>query len=276
MQIIQRINHNAALAVDGQGHELVVLGKGIGFPAVPYELTDMSKIVTTFYDVESRFLEMIAGIPQQMLLASADLVEQAEINLDCDLNTTIVFTLADHLNFAVERTKKGVFFETPLAYDVAHLYPREYELGQLALDIVEDAVCCRLPDIEAVNIAMHIINAEVENGDVHSVIMTLKIITDIDALIEQEMGIKLERTSFQYSRFTMHVRYLIQRLEAGNPLQDGMNSMLGRMNVQYPEIYTCAQRIAAYFSKSWNWNCTQDEIFYMMIHLNRLKEKNSN
>lgn len=48
MQIIKKINTSAALALDKTGHEIVVMGKGIGFPPVPYELNDLSKIERTF------------------------------------------------------------------------------------------------------------------------------------------------------------------------------------------------------------------------------------
>ena len=35
MKIIRQINNNAALALDGNGKELVVLGRGVGFPKMP-------------------------------------------------------------------------------------------------------------------------------------------------------------------------------------------------------------------------------------------------
>lgn len=273
MKIVLRINHNAALALDGNGNELVVLGKGVGFPQVPYELNDMSKISKTFYDVDSRYMELIASLSQPILLASADIVEQAEINLASDLNANLVFTLADHLNFAIERIKKGIEFATPLAYDVRHLYPTEYELGQLALDIVEDYVQFRLPESEAVNIAIHLINAEVETGDMHSMLLTIKIMTDVEQIIEKELRIVLDRDSFQYSRFIMHLRYLIQRLSEGKQLQDGIGVMLKGLMFQYPNVHACAQHISKYFKEKWSWECTQDELFYLMIHINRVREK---
>lgn len=273
MKIIRRINHNAALALDGHGNELVVLGKGIGFPQVPYELSDMSGISKTFYDVDPRYMELIASLSQPILLASADIVEQAEINLASDLNPNITFTLADHLNFAIERIKKGIDYATPLAYDVKHLYPAEYELGQLALDIVEDCAQFRLPESEAVNVAIHLINAEVESGDVHSMLMTIKIMTDVEQIIEKELKIILDRDSFPYSRFIMHLRYLIQRLSSGKQLQDGIGVMLKGMTFQYPNIYVCAQHVSRYFKEKWSWECTPDETFYLMIHINRVKEK---
>ena len=47
MKIIRQINNNAALALDGNGKELVVLGRGVGFPKMPYELTDLSRIIAS-------------------------------------------------------------------------------------------------------------------------------------------------------------------------------------------------------------------------------------
>lgn len=273
MKIIRRINHNAALAVDGNGQELVVLGKGIGFPQTPYELTDMSKVAKTFYNADSRYINMLASIPQQMLLASADIVEQAEINLNCSLNPNIVFTLADHLNFAMERMKKGIDFNFPLAYDVAHLYPNEYEIGELALDIVEDYAACRLPAPEAINVALHIINAEEEVGDIHSVLISLKMMTDINTLIEDTLGIEIDKDSFEFSRFKMHLIYLIKRLSSGKQLKNSLDWMLKGLTEQYPEIYYCACQISEYFRNENLCECSQDELLYLMVHINRLKEK---
>ena len=101
MQIIKKINNNAALGLDGSGTEVVVLGKGIGFPDMPYELTDYNAIQRTFYDMDPRYVQMAAGIPSAVLEASADIAEQAELELECELSPNLPFTLADHLNSAL-------------------------------------------------------------------------------------------------------------------------------------------------------------------------------
>lgn len=274
MQIIKQINNNVALARDGSGNEIVVLGKGVGFPATPYELTDLSIIERSFYDVDARYADMIKGLPQAVLLASADIVEQAEINLDCGLNPNLPFTLADHLNFALERMDKGIDITTPLAYDVQHLYPREYELGLMALDVIQDYMKVRLPNSEAVSVALHLINGETEVGDMHSVILTLKIIADVKTIVEQDIDITLAEEGYHYSRFMMHLRYLIQRLASNKQVNDTGYSMLRTMAREYPDIYNCAQKIADYFEKTWKWQCNQEEILYLMLHISRIREKN--
>lgn len=274
MKIIKQINNNAALALDGSGNEVVVLGRGVGFPKMPYELTDLSRVERTFYDVNPQYLGILADLPQPVMLASADIAELAEIELDCELNPNLPFTLADHLNFAIERIHKGIDLTTPLAYDVRHLYPRETELGMRALAILEQHAGVRLPDSEAVNVALHLINAEAETGDMHSMMMTLKIIAEVDAIVENRLHIRLDKESFHYSRFTMHLRYLIQRLAAGSQVEERTGGMLRQLAREYPDIYLCARAVADYFKSTWGWQCNDEELLYLMLHINRVQEKN--
>ena len=62
MRIIQKINNNVAVGIDGNQKEVVVFGKGIGFPKIPYELNDLSKIDRTFYDVDSNYYELLQEV----------------------------------------------------------------------------------------------------------------------------------------------------------------------------------------------------------------------
>lgn len=273
VQIIQQINNNAALALDGAGNEIVVLGKGIGFPPVPYELTDLSKITRSFYDVDPRYMGMIGSLQQPVLLASADVMEQAESNLDCTLNPNLPFTLADHLQFAMERVAKGIDLNTPLAYDVQHLYPLEYELGELALDILQDYTGTRLPNAEAVNVALHLINAEAEAEGMHDAMRVLRVIGEVDDIVEAQLHITLDKDSYHYSRFTMHLRYLIQRLASGKQVENAGGAMLRTLAREYPEIYLCARQVTRFLDKEYHWECNDEETLYLMLHINRVKEK---
>ncbi len=273
MRIIRSINTSAAIGLDSSGHEVVLLGKGIGFPKMPYELEDLSVIDRSFYDVDPRYLEMLSGLKEPVLMASADLVEQAEFNLKCELNPNLPFTLADHLQFAMERVAKGIDLTAPLAYDVQHLYPREYELGALALDILQDYTGTRLPDGEAVNVALHLINAEVELGDDHAVHAMLQVISEVDDIVERELRFRMDKSSYNYSRFAMHMRYLIQRLSLKQPMENLGGGMLKPLAAQYPDIYLCARKVTDFLNRSHGWQCSDEETLYLMLHINRIREK---
>ena len=269
----KKINTSAALALDSAGREIVVLGKGIGFPKVPYELTDLSKIERTFYDVDSRYLGMIESLPQSILFASADIAEDAEIELDCQLNPNLPLTLADHLNFAVERLKSGINLTAPIAYDISHLYPREYALGNQALLILKEKTGIELSAHEAISVALHLINAETENGDLHNFLTMMQIINEVDDIIEKALHFKLDKDSYNYSRFATHMRYLIQRLQSDTQTENQVNTMLRTLMREYPDIYLCALKDMEYFRSQWNWQCTDDEIVYLMMHIHRVKDR---
>lgn len=275
MRILKKINNNVALAKDGNGREIVVFGKGVGFPAMPYELDDLSGIQRTFYDIKSSYLSSIGNLPEDLILLAADIVEMAKVELDCSINPNLPFTLADHLNFAIERFESGMKVKTPLAYDVAHFYPTETELGREALEMIQERLGISLPDDEAINIALHLVNGELENNDMHSTLLATQIVSDVTAIVEGMLHVTLDTSSFNYSRFVLHLRYLIQRLQQDKQESSGMSSTLRQLSVEHPDIYRCTLRIVRYFENEWQWQCNQDEMLYLMVHINRVKERTS-
>lgn len=274
LRITKKINNNVALALDSAGKELIVFGRGVGFPAMPYELTDLSKIQRTFYDIKSSYVEMTAALPEDLILLAADIVELARCDLDCDLNPNLPITLADHLNFAIERFQTGMEAHNPLAYDIAHFYPAEMALGRQALDIIRERRHITLPESEATSIALHLINGEMENNDMHATMTTTKVIRDVTDIIEHTLKIALDTSGFNYSRFVMHLRYLLQRMQQGTQEVNGMSSAMRQLVREYPDIYYCTTKVVAYFAKQFQWECSDDERLYLFMHINRLKERN--
>lgn len=273
MKITKKLNNNVALAVDGAGKELVVFGTGIGFRDVPYILTDLSKIQRTFYDVKAGYVELAGNLPEDMILLAADIVELAQYELDCELNPNLPFTLADHLNFALERFKGGLEVSTPLAYDAAHFYPREVALGRRALELIQERKGVALPACEAVNIALHLVNGELEHSDMHATLAATRVIQDITQIIEQDLRLKPDTESFNYSRFVMHIRYLLQRLEQDDQEVSGMSGALRHLALEHPSVYSCALKVRDYLSAHCGRQCNQDELLYLFMHINRLKHR---
>lgn len=273
MKITKKINNNVALALDSAGKELVVFGRGVGFPAMPYELTDLSKVQRTFYDVKSSYVQIAESLPEDIILLASDIVELAQASLNCDLNPNLTFTLADHLSFAVERCLNGMELNTPLAYDVAHFYPKEMKLGRRALEIVKQQKHIELPANEAINIALHLVNGEMENSDMHATLKATQVIQDISEIIERELDIKLDTASFNYSRFILHLRYLLQRLEQDDQEDNGIGSAMRLTCIRYPRVYGCTLKVRDYLLSRCGRHCSEDELLYLFMHINRLHER---
>ena len=130
-----------------------------------------------------------------------------------------------------------------------------------------------LPEHEAVSVALHLINAETENGDLHNFITMMEIIDQVDQIIERELSFTLDKDSYNYSRFATHMRYLIQRLQTDTQATNQVNSMRRTLMKELPDIYLCAKKVTEYFRKSWNWTCNDDELVYLMMHIHRVKKR---
>ena len=273
MKLLRKINNNAAVAQDKRGREMVVLGRGVGFHPMPYELTDLSVVYRTFYDVDPQYYEMLSSLPEEALMAAADIAEQAEIALKAELNPNLPFTLADHIAFAQEREKQGIRLATPLHYDVQHLYPREYELGLQAMETVRLRTGTALPRAEAVNIALHIVNAELEGSDLSSTLAAVEVLDEVTVLVERELGIALDRESYNYARFAMHIQFLVRRLSSGKVMEQGSGKMLSELSAEYPATYRCAQAVAKEIEQRHGWHCSSDEVLYLMLHIYRVQNR---
>lgn len=275
MLILKKINNNVALAATASGDECVVFGKGVGFPAMPYELEDESIIQRTFKSADDSSVQALQSISDEVLLAATDIVALADKALDCSLSNNLPFVLADHLQFAVERDADGIALENPLAHEVAYIYPRERELGMKGLQIVFAHTGVQLPESEVTSIALHIVNAELDGmGSSQDMDLVMKSATVLEAstrVLEQQLGFELDRTSYAYVRFVAHLRFLVRRLMK-DKCKPSENSALFRQAARdFPDAYRCAMAIDQYLQKSHNWGCSDEELLYLMMHINRLR-----
>lgn len=92
MRVVKRINHNAALLVNDKGTELVALGKGIGFPDGPDEVS-LAQIERTFYNVDARYLPLLNEIDPKVMEFSAQIADVARTNISRELSANLPFTL---------------------------------------------------------------------------------------------------------------------------------------------------------------------------------------
>ncbi len=271
MWIIQKINNNCALGRDSDGQDVVVFGKGIGFRRPPYELTDLSIVERTFYGVRGAPLAALRDIPDDVVILASDIIEYAKAYLGVDLNPNACVTLADHINFAIKRVREGLFIETPLAFDVRHFYPKETAVGRRAVTLVRSRLGVELPEAEVANIALHLIDAEAERGDLHQTKVIAEVVADVVSIVEGSFGCPLDTESFNYARFVMHLRFLVGRIEEDAAHEGKMAPMLDVMRESYPESYACVERIVSYFLTRWGWTCDESEVLYLLIYVQRLR-----
>lgn len=276
MRIIKKINNNVALALTAEGAECVVFGKGIGFPVMPYELEDERTIQRIFTGADDAAVQAMQGISEEVFTAANEIVALAEGALDCGLSQNLVLTLADHLQYALDRKERGIVLKNPLAHEIAFIYPREVDLGARGLKAVLDRTGVQLPSAEAISIALHIVNAEVDGmgstEDMDIVVKSTAVMERTVRIVESELQINLDHSSYTYVRFIAHLRFLIRRLMEDSGGERSENSSLFRQAAQdFPEAYRCAEKIDRYLAQEHGWVCSNEEVLYLMMHINRLR-----
>ncbi|MEH7549742.1 PRD domain-containing protein [Neobacillus vireti] len=270
MRAIKKINNNVAICTDSNNKELIAFGKGIGFPPMPYEIMDLSLISMTFYRIDSRFYSLLEEIPGDIFEVAALIADKARITLNSYLNPNLVVGLADHINFALVRMKKYKKMQMLFSYDIQQLYPKETELGRYAVELIEKKLYVKLPDSEITNIAMHFVNAQEEKEPATEGPDTEALISEVADKIEAFFSLSIDRSSFNFNRFAMHMRYYFKRIKEDTQFMNDNIELLQVMKDKIPEVYECAFMIGDFIDKKLESKSTDDEILYLMMHINRI------
>ena len=270
MIVVKKINNNVAISLDNNNNELIAFGKGIGFPATPYELCDLSKVQRTFYGVNSLYFNFINEIPENIFEISVKIVDYSKTKIKNEVNSNIVFTLADHINFAIQRYEKKINLKLPFAYDINHLYEAEMSVGEWAVKQIRKDLNINLPENEAVSIALHFINAENIETGTHFVTDESNLILNITEIVEKEFDLHINKLEFNYSRFVSHLKYLLKRKEKEIEVSSENLKLYDSMCKDFPDICICAIHINEYLNKTINLNLNKEELLYLMLHINRL------
>lgn len=269
MKAIKRFNNNIVLCIDNNGHKLLAFGKGLGFHQLPYEVA-LSEIEKTYYDVSPSILAVISDLPEEMIEVATKIVDYANAVIDESISSSIVFTLADHINFACKRNKENMNIKLPIIYDVQHLFEKEMKVGNYALKIMQQDLKIRFPKEEAAAIALHLVNAEKQAKDLKKESQNDDIIKNIIKIIENEYEIEIDANSFNYSRFVSHMNYLIKRTKNNKMIRSENSAMFQNLMEEHTKTYRTVEKISGYFEHQTNFRLTDEEKLYLMLYINRL------
>lgn len=279
MLVTKKVNNNVAVCIDGSGRELIALGKGIGFPSMPYELTDLSKIDRTYYDIDSKYLALLQELPADMVTFTARMMDDIRPRLPYEVNSSIVLTLADHIAFAIERAKKGVYIRMPSIFAMEQDYPLEVKIGRRIVSAAEKQFKAKLPKDEVQGVAMHFINArnglinDAPNPEEQIQQRYEEILEQTTQIIEWELDVKVSRDTFNYARFATHLQYLLTRIFDKTHIDSSNLQIYNSIREEYPAVSDCVDKIAQYYAGTWNAELTEEEKLYLIMHINRVCAK---
>lgn len=272
MIVVKNINNNVALCLDSKGQEVVVFGKGVGFLKPPSEVP-LSKIQRTFYDLNRKFLPLLADIPLDVIDFTAQQVAQIRGQLPYETNANLIMTLADHLAFAMTRAKKGIYTPMPSIYEMEQNYPVEVGIGRQIIKAMEQTFHVKLPKGEVQGVAMHFINASLgspSSGQLTAEEEYETILERMTQIVEYALQVTIRRDTFNYARFATHVQYLLKRVQEESSIDSDNLQVYASIRDEYKDISACVDQIHEYLQRNWSIDLSEEEKLYLIMHINRV------
>jgi beta-glucoside operon transcriptional antiterminator len=272
-------NNNVALVLNGDGHEEIVMGKGIGFQLKSVTKFDEQKVkIDKTFVVEknadtTNLPNILSGLNYQDILLASNILQFAEKKLGHKFTAGLLVALADHISFMLKRVREGQFFNAPLEWDIKALYPDEYAVSEEAVKIIRIQENVMIPDQEAAFIALHFINADYDNKDMQETMFVSKVVQNVLNIATYHYGDVFDTKSYNFARFLTHMRYFVIRQIRGEVL-DADSSILNVVSKQYSNDYSCALKIQKYLYSNYKWQINSSELLYLTLYLNRLSATN--
>lgn len=264
------LNHNAVIALKMEDNrEYLILGKGIGFGKKVSERVE-KRVEDTVYSLQEltergEAREIIKTVSPICLELANEVLNRAEQEFG-KIDRTILFPMADHIEFAVRRIKNNEQISNPLTEDIRVLFYKEYKIAQCMEQLLWDELRVRIDEHEVGYIALHIHSA-IEDEKVSQAMQIASAVRDCISLVEEQTGKKIDVMTLAYNRLMNHVRYMVARALNGEKLKLNMNDY---MEIKFPEAYKIAEKICEEIGHSIRRELDDIEIGYLAMHIERV------
>jgi transcriptional antiterminator len=273
-RVRKALNHNTLIAISMENNqEYLVIGKGIGFGKKVSERFEIPEnIECSVYSLHEqtergKAMDLIKGIePVYLEIAGKVLAKSEEVFGKIDKR--ILFPMADHIAFAVQRIRANEQISNPLTDDIRTLFHMEYKTAECVKDILWEMLQVEIDKHEIGYIALHIHSA-IEDENVALSMQIAMAVRECIRMIEEETGQTIDVMSLSYNRLMNHIRYMVARSIKGEKLKLNMNDY---MSVKFPKSFWMATEVCKQLEKQLHRTSPLDEveIGYLAMHIERV------
>lgn len=276
MKIRQILNNNVALVTKGK-NEIIVYSKGISFRKKAGQSIQENEIEKTYvldsHDKLEHFSYLLANTDGEYFSVTNEIISYGEKILEEKVNDYLYLTILDHVDFSLKRARKGQFIQSPLTWEVKKFYPKHFQIGLHALELLNKQFQVEFPDDEAVSIALHFVNLQSNKSQLKETIQAMQVLKDVLSIIQYHYSIYLDQNSLNYSRLVTHLRYFIERLQTNRVYEDNDKELNAQVRMLYPKAYECVMKIRIYVRENFHMELSVDEETYLILHIHRVTNR---
>ncbi|WP_411342677.1 BglG family transcription antiterminator LicT [Paenibacillus sp. WLX1005] len=277
MKIAKVINNNVISVFQADGTELVVMGRGIAFKKKPGDEVEQRNIQKVFAlknkKASDNFKMLLREVPIELIVIVEEIISYSRQMLGKSLNENIYVSLTDHMNFAIERHQQGLEIRNVLLWEIKQLYREEFGIGLRMLEQIKDKMQIELPEDEAAFIAIHIINAEM-NEDVSTTMNITRFMHSIINIVKYHFKTEFEEDSLNYFRFITHLKFFAQRIMHKTHYDNNYDHLYSMIKEQHQDAAACTEKIRIFVQKEYAHALTNEEMLYLTVHIQRIVSRN--
>lgn len=272
-RITKILNHNSFMGIESKNdQECLIMGKGVAFGKKVGQTVSVTGDARVYSLKEltdrGEAKDIIKSVSPLCLELANEVLDQAEEEFG-KVDRSILFTMADHLDFAVRRIQNGEQISNPLTDDIRIMFYKEYKVAGCIRDLLKEKLGIRIDEHEIGYIALHV-HAAIVDENVSQAMEIARTVRECICMVEEETGKPIDVMSLSYNRLMNHVRYMVARAIHGEKLKMSLNDY---MSVKFPGPYMTAEKICRKMEKSLKLPIPDIEIGYLAMHLERMMDR---
>lgn len=272
-RITKILNHNSFMGIESKNdQECLIMEKGVAFGKKVGQTVSVTGDARVYSLKEltdrGEAKEIIKSVSPLCLELANEVLDQAEEEFG-KVDRSILFTMADHLDFAVRRIQNGEQISNPLTDDIRIMFYKEYKVAGCIRDLLKEKLGIRIDEHEIGYIALHV-HAAIVDENVSQAMEIARTVRECICMVEEETGKSIDVMSLSYNRLMNHVRYMVARAIHGEKLKMSLNDY---MSVKFPGPYMTAEKICRKMEKSLKLPIPDIEIGYLAMHLERMMDR---
>lgn len=264
-EAVQICNNNVVLARKPSGDQVVVVGKGVGYglrrgayidDAIPgsrvFSILDGS--------VDLGNMKRLDYDTDKVKKITRDIVHAARKQLGIE-NEKLYDALYDHIVFAIERLKIGLPIENPFITEISVLCNREFDVAELAAQLIRRELDVDIGEAERGFIALHLYSAR---GNLHisAAMRNARVYQDAVNILDRLYGTALDESPSARRVFLTTLNHLVAAAQSGTLLELPVRH---QVRLSMSRHYRTAQALAALLERELRVELTDDALAYLAV-----------